>query len=161
VAFKHIVCSESSKQALIDRIELDWREGRRYSRWSCVYGPARSTGKNSQNSMFFELYTHIADWNHGGNVEAARAECKLNYGVPILRRDDPTMEDFFHKALDHLTHEDQLKAMKFVDVTSEMSVTQGSEYITTILDTYAEAGIMWPPYLLKDKKKLKQRYHDD
>jgi hypothetical protein len=122
----------------------------RYLRISIIAGLDRSI---DQNSMFFELYTHIADWMHGGNVEAARAECKLNYGLPILRRDDEALSELCSRSIDLFNHEDQLKFISTMSVTSEMSKEQGREYITTVMDIYSEQGLMWPDYLTKQKPK--------
>jgi hypothetical protein len=122
----------------------------RYLRISIIAGLDRSI---DQNSMFFELYTHIADWMHGGNVEAARAECKLHYGLPILRRDDEALSELCARSIDLLNHEDQLKFIATMSVTSEMSKEQGREYITTVMDIYSEQGLMWPDYLTKQKPK--------
>jgi hypothetical protein len=106
-----------------------------------------------QNSMLFELYTHIADWFYGRDISLARAECKLDIGLPILRRDDPSLNDLCARSIDLLPREDQLAFISTMSITSDMSRGQATECINRIMDTYSERGLLWPDYLTRDKRK--------
>ena len=65
----------------------------------------------------------------------------MNIGVPILRADDPMFDGFCEKALGSLTYEQQLKSMRFIDVTSLMSKEQGTRFIDEVIRTYSQAGL--------------------
>jgi hypothetical protein len=110
-----------------------------------------------QNAMFFELFTHIADWFYGGDIELARAECKLDFGLPILRRDDEQLNDLCGRSIDLLSREDQLAFIVNMSITSDMSRPQATECINKIMDTFADRGLLWPDYLTRDKRKPKAR----
>ena len=149
---KYTANSEQTFADLLDRITELWHEYH-YLRVSIVPGADRSI---PQNDMFFELYTHIADWFYGGDVELARAECKLDIGLDILRRDDPTLNEVCAESIDRLPREKQLKFIKTMSVTSEMSMGQARECITRIMDTYSEHGLLWPSYLIKKRPKFRR-----
>lgn len=151
-AEKLIANSDSTYQELLDTAERLWNQFH-YLRVSIVPGFDRSI---DQNSMLFELYTHIANWNYGNDIELARAECKLDIGLSILRRDDAHLNELCARTIDLLSREEQLAFIKTMSVTSDMSRDQATECISTIMDTYAAQGIIWPPYLTRDKKKLKR-----
>lgn len=93
-----------------------------------------------QNSMIYGLYGQIAAQAEDQTVNDIRRECKLNIGVPILRAADPVFNGFCEKALGHLTYEQQLKSMDYVDVTSRMEKEQGTEFIDTVIRQYSQQG---------------------
>lgn len=148
MAVKITANSKNTFADLLDQLSELW-DKYHYLRVTIVPGADRSI---PQNDMFFELYTHIADWFYGGDVELARAECKLDIGLDILRRDDPILNEVCGQSLDLLPREKQLMFIKTMGITSEMSRGQATECITRIMDTYSEQGLMWPGYLLKKKK---------
>lgn len=146
---KLIANSQKTFEAAIEEITHLWKIFH-YLRINVIPGMDRSL---DQNAMFFELYTHIADWFYGGDVELARAECKLDIGLPILRRDDPSLNDLCARSIDLLSREEQLKFIATMSVTSDMSRGQATECINRIMDSYSERGLLWPDYLTKDKRK--------
>lgn len=93
-----------------------------------------------QNAMIYAVYGQIAAQCEDQTVAEIRAECKLNYGVPILRAADATFNGFCAKCIDPLTYEQQLKAMRYVDVTSLMTTPQCTEYLDTIIREYSKQG---------------------
>jgi len=127
---------------------------KRFLRVTVVEGPDRS---GAQNDTFYHVYELIAEWFHEGDLELARAECKLNYGLPILRRGAPDLDAMCVKTVDRLDYQEQLRFIKTMDVTSLFSMGQGTEYLKTILDTYAEMGIIWPAYLTKERNKPREQ----
>ena len=66
---------------------------------------------------------------------------KLDIGCDILCRDDPMFLGFFHHAIKPLTPEQRLKSMKFVDVTSAMTVKQMSEFLDVFERQHRAAGL--------------------
>lgn len=146
---KLIANSELTFEDAVQTITRLWKIYH-YLRISIIPGMDRSL---DQNSMAFELYTHIADWFYGKDVEHARAECKLDIGLPILRRDDEHLNDLCGRTIDPLSREDQLAFIKTMSVTSDMSRGQATEYINRVMDTYSAQGLLWPDYLTRDKRK--------
>lgn len=94
-----------------------------------------------QNDMTFELYTRIGKTLYGGDVEYARRECKLHYGVPILREEDAKFRESYDRALKPLSYERKLEVMQWFPVTSLMGVKQCQRYIDKIQDAYTQKGV--------------------
>lgn len=94
-----------------------------------------------QNSMFYALYQQIAQQAGDQSIQDVRRECKLRYGVPILRAGDSEFKALYDKCIkDALTYEEKLQAMDILPVTRRMSKEQGTEYIDTILREYSSQG---------------------
>jgi hypothetical protein len=149
---KLIANSDATYAEAVATMERLWKVFH-YLRISIIPGMDRSM---DQNAMCFELYTHIADWFYGKDVDLARAECKLDIGLPILRRDDEHLNDLCGRTIDLLSREDQLAFIKTMSVTSDMSRGQATEYISRVMDTFSERGLLWPDYLTKEKRKARR-----
>lgn len=94
-----------------------------------------------QNAMFYALYQQIATQSGDQSINDVRRECKLRYGVPILRASDPEFKALYDKCIkDALTYEEKLQSMDILPVTRRMSKEQGTEYIDTILREYSNQG---------------------
>lgn len=94
-----------------------------------------------QNSFFYALYQQIAQQAGDQSVNDVRRECKLRYGVPILRASDTEFKALYDKCIKGaLTYEEKLEAMDILPVTRRMSKEQGTEYIDTILREYSKQG---------------------
>jgi hypothetical protein len=94
----------------------------------------------SQNALSFAVYGQIASQSEDQTVREIRAECKLNYGVPILRAEDEGFNEHCALVIDPLTYEQQLKAMEWTDVTSKMSVKPFSRYMDEVIRVYSQQG---------------------
>jgi hypothetical protein len=57
-------------------------------------------------------------------------------------RDDEKYREFF-QSISGLTHEQKLKAMDLIPVTSAMNKTQMTEYIDRVFHYYADKGVVW------------------
>ena len=90
-----------------------------------------------QNAVAHGWYAQIARTLREDTPEGVKRQCKLTLGVPILRGDDPEFCAFYDKALKGLSYEQKLEAMKYLDVTSLMTVSQTQEYMRAMQDTYA------------------------
>ena len=95
---------------------------------------------HAQNTMIFALYGDIARQSEDKSVLDVRRECKLHYGVPILRASDPVFCEWYDKSIKGLNYEDKLLLMTYMDITSLFTVEQGTEYINTILQEYGKKG---------------------
>lgn len=94
-----------------------------------------------QNSMIYALYQQIAAQVEDQAIIDIRRECKLRYGVPILRAGNENFAAMYNKAfLRTLDYEEKLQAMDFLPVTSLMTKTQGTEFIDTVIREYTKQG---------------------
>jgi len=89
----------------------------------------------SQNALKSVWYKDIADFRGDMTSKDVERECKLNYGVPILRRDVAT-NWVYEQSLDKLPHEKKLIVMDRFAVTSLMSVKEKKEYLTCMQSDY-------------------------
>jgi len=67
--------------------------------------------------------------------------CKLMYGCPILIEEDEDFASFFDVAIRRLPYDEMMKAMKYVPVTSIMSVKQMTRYMHEVDLASSEIGI--------------------
>ena len=95
----------------------------------------------SQNAMWNALYGQIAGQMEDKSVIEVRRECKLHYGIGILKAGDPAFSDWYDTAIKGLTYEDKLLLMTYMDVTSLFNKKQGTEYLDTIIAEYGRQGI--------------------
>jgi hypothetical protein len=153
MAKKLTVNSDPTLQEAHDALDESYRTFK-FVRITMVEGIKRSL---DQNSMNFELYTHIGEQLYGKDLDHARAECKLDFGISILRRDDEAFNDMWQRTFLHTDREQQLAAMKYVNVTSLMTRGQNAEFINQVLDHYAREGVGWPDYLIKSARHQSDR----
>ena len=93
-----------------------------------------------QNSMSFALYKQVAEQKQDESVEDIRRRCKLEIGIPILRRDDEEFRWVYDNSVKLLPYEKKLLSMKWTDVTSRMSKKQFGEYLDEIIRDYSMQG---------------------
>lgn len=94
-----------------------------------------------QNDMSFELYTRIGKQLYGGDDKHARAECKLEIGVPLARQHDPIFREVYDKHIKPFDYGTKLAIMNILPVTSRLSKRVFREYIDKVFDTYAAKGV--------------------
>lgn len=90
-----------------------------------------------QNALSHTWYEQIATELREDTPVDVKAECKLRYGVPILRAEEPEFRDAYDAVLKPLSYEAKLRAMHYWPVTSLMSTTQLSQYLDVMRDAYA------------------------
>lgn len=93
-----------------------------------------------QNAVAHGWYAKVSRELKEDTPEGVKRFCKLNFGIPILRA-DPDF-DGFYQHLDRLTYEQQLEAMKYLDVTSLMTTTQTLDYMTDLQNHYSTRGVI-------------------
>lgn len=104
-----------------------------------VVGPKRSL---DQNTISHAIYAQIAAQLEDQTVQEVRAECKLRFGIPILRAGNTEFKRMYDKAIRAtLDYEEKLAAMEFLPVTSLMDKAQFSEYLTTVIREYSKQGV--------------------
>ena len=98
-----------------------------------------------QNALQFALLNSIAEQRGDVTYEDVRAECKLHYGVPILRRDRPDFKAQYDSIVRPLPYAHKLELMlppvEF-PVTSLMKTPQMTEYLETIYREYSAKGFV-------------------
>jgi len=126
------VNSEPLLSKLIGDLSELWRE-HKYLRVTIKTGKDRSL---DQNAILHAWITQIANELREQTAAQIKAECKLVYGVPILRAEDEEFREFYDRAIKWMTYEQKLDAMAFVPVTSIMTVKQLSQFLTGMQEGY-------------------------
>jgi hypothetical protein len=103
-----------------------------------VVGEKRSL---DQNALAFALYTEIAGQVGDQSVNEIRAECKLRYGVPILRAASEDFRARYDKVIKPHDYETKLALMDWLPVTSLMDKAQFTEYLDTVIREHSKQGI--------------------
>ena len=112
--------------------------------WIVNIGPKKKRDRSiEQNRLQFKWATEVAAQCQDRSIEEVRNDWKLRHGVPILRRDDAGFREFYDTGLKHLpTFEQKLVAMRYVPISSLMSVHQMQEYLDLIQRESLQQGYM-------------------
>ena len=106
--------------------------------WSVTYKPYRRNRSLEQNSLSHAWYEQISRQLHEYTAEGVKCECKLRFGVPILRADDADFATWYDSAMKPiLTYEQKIESMRYLPVTSLMNTAQLSRYLEQIQQEYA------------------------
>lgn len=103
-------------------------------------GENRSKAQNRTIHMWYsEAATKLGDTT----FEDVRAECKLQFGVPILRRDDAAFLLDYDTNFKPFSYEVKRKLFKTLDpaITSRMTVKQLTEYMEAMRKHFAQIGV--------------------
>lgn len=138
-----VINSEPALQTFIGDVREQWRK-HHYLRVTVKTGKDRSL---DQNAISHAWYEQIARELREDDALGVKRFCKLNYGVPILRAEDPEFRSLYDCAIKpHLTYEQKLKAMDYLPVTSLMTTTQLSAYLVAMQDAYVgKVSLEFPP----------------
>lgn len=107
---------------------------------SFVRGAKRSNPQNKTIHMWYhEAATALGDTT----FEEVRAECKLIFGVPILRRDDAAFMLKYDRDFKHFDYETKRKVFEALDpaITSLMTTKQLKEFMDGVQRHFAQAGV--------------------
>ena len=99
---------------------------------------------NEQNKLQRKLINIAAEQLSDQTPEQIRAYCKLHFGVPILRNEDPDFKDAYDFSILNLTYEQKLRCMQVpIDfpVTRIMTVRQKRQYLNDIQNHFESVGI--------------------
>lgn len=101
------------------------------------------TRRDAQNKLAQRWFTDIA--RHFGDVthEDVRADCKLRFGVPIMRRDSEPFRASYDPIMKHQTYEAKVEAIKAWDlpVTRLMGVKQMTEFMDAVQREFLPQGV--------------------
>ena len=134
-----IVNSTESLQRVLGDIRQMWNE-HKFLRLNIKTGKDRSIDQNAISHCWYE---QVARELREDSPEGVKCECKLRFGVPILRAADSDFREMYDTAIrGHLSYEQKLKAMRFLPVTSLMTVKQLSQYLVDVQAHYATRGVV-------------------
>lgn len=94
-----------------------------------------------QNGISHVWYEQMAREDRQHDALGHKCYCKLHHGVPILRAEDAEFRAFYDGAIKGLSYEQKLAAMKYLPVTSLMTVEQLSKYLEAVQDDYRRRGV--------------------
>lgn len=134
-----IVNSQKKLLEVCEQVVDFWRE----HKWITIAVYAKRT--LTQNATIRQCYKQIHEDRGDITLKDVERMCKLNYGVPILSRDDKMQGWVFDQTVNKLDYERQLKVMDTFAVTSVMSPSQANEFITQLLLDF--------PFVVIEKKK--------
>jgi len=99
------------------------------------------TRKDSQNRLSHVWYGQISK-ERGYKKTEAHTLCKLEFGIPIMKRDFDGFATHWAELERNLSYEQILYQVKLMDVTSILGVKQMAEYLTDMQTHWAEEGII-------------------
>lgn len=109
-------------------VEVDIRTGKRRS--------------DDQNAISHAWYEQIARELRELSAHEVKRECKLVFGVPILRAEEPDFRDQYDALIkSRFTYEEKLAVMDWLPVTSLMTTDQLSRYLESMQAAYAKRGV--------------------
>jgi C-terminal processing protease CtpA/Prc len=103
-------------------------------------GAPRSTAQNRLAQRWFtDIATQLGDQTH----EDVRAECKLRFGVPILRAENEVFRLSYDRVIKALPYEEKLAAIKAFDlpVTRLMTVKQMTAFMDEMQRHWSGHGV--------------------
>lgn len=108
--------------------------------WVARFSPPPRT--LAQNAGTHVLYEIIAAALPQDDAAGWKAHCKLHFGVPILRAEDPDFRAAYDAAVKPLMYEQKLAVMRYWPVTSLMDKSQINRYIAALQDDFARRGVV-------------------
>lgn len=126
---KQIVNSRQSLLDWGDELAEFWLENK------YITVSAHSKRTLDQNAGIRVCYTQIRQRTEDSTPIQIERECKLRYGVPILR-EDPVHNYVFTNTIDKLDYERKLKVMDTLCVTSIMNPSQASLMIKAMKEDH-------------------------
>jgi C-terminal processing protease CtpA/Prc len=103
-------------------------------------GAPRSTAQNRLAQRWFtDIATQLGDQTH----EDVRAECKLHFGVPILRAENEVFRLSYDRVIKALPYKEKLAAIKAFDlpVTRLMNVKQMTAFMDEMQRHWSGQGV--------------------
>jgi hypothetical protein len=103
-------------------------------------GAPRSHAQNRLAQRWFtDIATQLGDQTH----EDVRAECKMRFGVPILRAENEAFRLSYDRVIKPLPYEEKLEAIKAFDlpVTRLMTVKQMTDFMDAMQKHWSIQGV--------------------
>jgi hypothetical protein len=117
-------------------------------------GAPRSNAQNRLAQRWFtDISTQLGDQTH----EDVRAECKLRFGVPILRAENEAFKASYDRVIKSLPYEQKLDAIKAFDlpITRLMTVKQMTAFMDEMQRHWSAQGVrLTDPEALKYEQEF-------
>lgn len=132
------------QQHLMRQIEALNRD----SEWLVTFEPLTAANRHrtaDQNSLQHKWHQEAAGQLREGAAEDYRAYCKLHFGVPILRAEEPDFRAQYDAIIRPLPYEQKLALMKTpIDfpVTRLMTVKQKTAFLDAVQTHYMGLGVV-------------------
>jgi|DEB0MinimDraft_4_1074332.scaffolds.fasta_scaffold22640_3 hypothetical protein len=110
-----------------------------------------------QNRLSHRWYSDIAQHRSDVTFNEVRAECKLRFGVPILRNENEAFKVSYDTTIKGHDYETKLKAIEAFDlpVTRIMKVSQMSQYMDDLQRFWVSEGVsLTDPEALKIENEI-------
>ena len=97
-----------------------------------------------QNSLSHKWYQEIADQRGDTTPSEVKAECKLMFGVPILREENEKFRETYDRVLKPFSYEQKVEFILRTElpITSLMNVKQLTRYLDDLHLFWAKRGII-------------------
>lgn len=123
----------AERDALAKHLKAESEKG-----WAVLVKPYVKDRSLDQNYVSHGWYKLISETEREYSPETVKCICKLDYGLPILRADDPEVNELCARVIDAIPlREHQIRAMRLIDVTSLMTTAQMSQYMGDMQHAYA------------------------
>ena len=132
-----VINSQQSLKSAIDDLSTLF-ERHKYLKVSIRTGKDRSL---SQNAIAHAWYQQVANELKEDDALDVKCYCKLHHGVPILRAEDAEFREMYDSTIKGMHYEQKLKVMKYLPVTSLMTVTQLSKYLEQVQEDFLRQGV--------------------
>lgn len=108
----------------------------------CGYNVHVQPRNLEQNALAAVWYAQISKETGEGSPMDVKQECKLRFGIPILRAESEEFRLKYDRLIKPLPYETKLELMEWFPVTSLMTVGQFSRYMGDVQHHYAQRGIV-------------------
>lgn len=135
---KLTVNSDTALQHAIGELREAYKT-RRFVSVSITHGKKRSL---DQNAIAHAWYAQVANELREGSEAQVKAECKLWFGVGILRAADDEFRTKYDRYVKPMDYEAKLALMEWFPVTSLMTTPQLSEYLEKMRAHYLTRGVV-------------------
>lgn len=108
--------------------------------WRCTAEPYKVNRSSAQNRLSHMWYGEISKQWAGHTSKQVKNYCKFTYGAEIKSQSDSHFGEWFEKLQSTYDYEECVASMEFVNVTSELNVTQMVEYLNHIELFAQESG---------------------
>ena len=97
---------------------------------------------HSQNALMWKWAGEAASQLGDRMADDLQREWKLTIGVPILRSEDADFCAFYDKALRPRSYQEKLEAMRYIPVTSIMTVPQMGKFMDAVQRQCLDDGLV-------------------
>ena len=127
------VNSEHTLAAYQAKVADDFKQHKYVTYAPPKIGAARSLTSNALSHIWYNFADKMLSDKSGDN----RRYCKLHFGVPMLRAEDPEFRAIYNQVIINHDYETKLKIMDYLPITSTFTREQMSRYLDQVQMHYA------------------------